>query len=193
MVDYVVFPRGNRVDYTYDASLNLTEVRRRETTTPRRRLRPTSSTAGPYGVFGQRSKYTDPLGNITTYTLDGRGTRRRSCYPTVTSPASQSITETFTYDTPGRITSATDGAGRTVTFTYYTTGIQTGYLQIDHAGPDAGPGPHDDLRLRPVRQRHLRPGPAGEHHVDHGGRRGLRDGDPGALAASATGGASPTT
>ena len=72
MVDYVVYPRGNRVDYTYDGNLNLTELRRRTANT---------STNDPsdivetwqYGVFGQATQYTDPRGNITTYTVDASG------------------------------------------------------------------------------------------------------------------------
>ncbi len=55
----------------------------------------------------------------------------------MTSPSTQTITETFSFDGRGRITNATDGAGRTVDFSYYTTGSHAGYLQSvtkDQAG-----------------------------------------------------------
>jgi len=130
-----VYPRGNRDDFTYDGSLNLTEVRRKLTNTSS-----TSSTdlvqAWEFlGAYNQVTKYTDPKGNITTYTVDGSGNTTQVNRPTVSSPASQTITETLAWDSRGRITSATDGAGRVTTLAYHTAGSQTGYLQSIRRDP----------------------------------------------------------
>jgi YD repeat-containing protein len=137
MITSVIYPRGNRTDYTYSAALNLTEVRHRETNTG---VNQPSDIVHSwlYGAFSQRSQYTDPLGNVTTYTLDGSGNTTQVNHPTVTSPASQAIVETYAFDARGRITSATDGASRSVGFTYYTTGPQTGYLQSIVRDPSPG-------------------------------------------------------
>ena len=104
--------------------------------------------AWTYGVYGQQTQYTDPKGQVTTYTLDTSGNTTQVTHPTVTSPSSQPITESFTYDSAGRITSATDGASRQVTFAYYTSGSQKGYLQtvtrdptgLAHSGCGPRPG-----------------------------------------------------
>lgn len=129
LTEAIVYPRGNRVDLQYDSSLNLTEVRRK--------LSNTSGTSGTdivtsyeyLGAYAQRTKLTDPNGNVTTYTVDGSGNTTTITRPTVTSPASQSITESFTFDSTGRLTSATDGEGRVTDFVYYTTGSSTGWLK----------------------------------------------------------------
>ncbi len=124
-----VLPKGNRVDMTYDASLNLTERRYKETNTP---------SNGPTdivwqhqygGAFSQRTQTIDPRGNVTMFTVDGWGNTTQIQRPTVSSPATQNITENFSYDASGRVTSAADGEGRTVQFAYHTTGSQAGYLQ----------------------------------------------------------------
>ncbi len=137
LVTHVSAPAGNRTDYQYDSALNLVEVRRKETDTPNQ-----SGTDIVYsyqygGPFNQRSQYTDPRGNITVYQVDAQGNTTQIQRPTVTSPSTQTITETFSFDGRGRITNATDGAGRTVDFVYYTTGSHAGYLQSvtkDQAG-----------------------------------------------------------
>ncbi len=129
MVNTVVHPAGNRTELTYDASLNLTALRLKETNT---------GTNGPTdiiwnyqytGPYNQLSQTVDPLGNVTNMTIDGSGNRTLVSRPTVTSPATQSISESFTYDGQGRMLTATDGAGQAVALAYHTTGPQTGYLQ----------------------------------------------------------------
>ena len=129
LVDHVVLPRGNRIDYTYDNSLNLIEVRRKEADVPGHGATDIVQTWAYAGAFNQATQYTDPQGNTTVYTVDGSGNTTQIAYPTVTSPANQTITETFTFDPQGRILTATDGTNRSVAFAYYTAGPQTGYLQ----------------------------------------------------------------
>ena len=124
----VVRPNGNRVEMTYDGVGNVTQVRRKETNTPLPGANDlvTSFTYEP--VHSQLVQAVDPKGNVTTYTVDAFGNTTQIQRPTITSPASQTITEIFTYDSRGRILSATDGEGRVTNFTYHTTGIQNGYL-----------------------------------------------------------------
>ena len=129
LVDYKVHPRGNRTDFTYDGVFNATEIRHKDTNTASNSPNDIVYQFVYAGGYSQLSQSTDPNGNVTTYTVDGQGNTTAISRPQVTSPATQNITETFTYDTLGRITSATDGAGRQVSFTYYTAGIQAGYLQ----------------------------------------------------------------
>ena len=128
-IAHTVHPRGNRTDYTYDSLFNITEIRHKATNTASNSSNDIVYTYVYAGAHNRLSQSTDPNGNVTTYTVDAQGNTTAINRPQVTSPATQNITETFTYDTLGRITSATDGAGRQVSFTYYTAGIQSGYLQ----------------------------------------------------------------
>ena len=61
-------------------------------------------------------------------TVDSSGNTTAVSRPAVTQPTSQSIAETFAYDSYGRITSATDAESRVTNFVYYTSGSQNGYL-----------------------------------------------------------------
>ncbi len=129
LITHVSYPAGNRSDFQYDNALNLTEVRLKETNTPNQ-----SGTDIVYsyqfgGAFNQLTRSTDPRGNVTVLQVDPQGNTTQIQRPTVTSPSTQSITETFAYDGRGRMTHAADGAGRTLDFTYYTTGSHAGYLQ----------------------------------------------------------------
>ncbi len=91
-----------------------------------------------YGAHNQKSSYTDPQGRTTTFTLDTSGNTTQITYPTITSPAGQTITETFTHDSAGRILTAADGAGRKVAFAYYATGSQAGWLNTVIRDPAPG-------------------------------------------------------
>ena len=128
LVEAVVYPRGNRVEYTFDSLFNLLQVVRKETNTTGSSGSDIVVTSEFNAPFNQRSKMTDPRGNVTTFTVDPNGNTTAVSRPTVSSPASQSIVETFTFDAQGRVTSATDGAGRKTDFIYYATGPQAGWL-----------------------------------------------------------------
>ncbi|MCA9316687.1 MAG: hypothetical protein KDB73_14475 [Planctomycetes bacterium] len=138
LIETIVYPRGNRVDLSYDSDLNLTEVRRKTTDT--------SSTSGTdivteyeyTGAYSQRTKRTDPNGNVTTYTVDTDGNTTAINRPTITNPTSQTIQETFTFDSEGRILTATDGEGRVTEFQYYASGGSTGWLQKVIRDPGTG-------------------------------------------------------
>ncbi len=128
MTTAVVYPRGNRTDYTYDSSLNLTEVRHRTTDTSTNSGTDLVTSYQYTGQYNQVSQVTDPKGNVTTMTVDSSGNTTAVSRPTVTQPTNQSIAETYAYDSYGRITSATDAESRVTNFVYYTTGSQNGYL-----------------------------------------------------------------
>jgi len=129
LVDAIVHPRGNRMDYTYDASLNLVEIRHKETNTASNSASDIVHTWGFGGAYNQQTQYTDPRGNTTIFTVDSAGNTTQVQHPTVTSPTTQQITESFTFDSQGRILTATDGTNRSVAFAYHQTGVQKGYLQ----------------------------------------------------------------
>ena len=125
MITAVVYPRGNRTDYTYDSSLNLTEVRHKTTNTSSNSGTDLVTSYQYTGLYNQLSQVTDPKGNVTTMTVDSSGNTTAVTRPTVTQPTSQSIAETFLYDSYGRITTATDAEGRATNFVYYTSGVKT--------------------------------------------------------------------
>ncbi|MBO9712630.1 RHS repeat-associated core domain-containing protein [Sphingomonas sp.] len=65
-----------------------------------------------YNAAGQLTKGTDALGNVTGYSYDGKG------YLTGIQGAVSGATYKFTYDTVGRVASATDPGGLTVSYSY---------------------------------------------------------------------------
>ena len=120
---------GGRTEFTYDSSLNLTQVRRKQTDTPNNTSTDLVTTYQYVPqLFNQLTSITDPMGNVTAMAIDPQGNTTSITRPTVTQPTSQSATETATYDVKGRITSSTDAEGRLTTFSYYNSGIQFGYL-----------------------------------------------------------------
>ncbi len=127
-VDHVVLPAGNRNDFQYDSSYNVTGVRQRTTDTS------TNSstdivTSMTYTTYSQLASVTDPLGNTTNYTVSSSGDTTAVQRPTVTSPSTQNASTSMSYDTRGRLTSFTDAESRNVSLSYYTTGAHAGYLQ----------------------------------------------------------------
>jgi len=99
---YVVLPRGNRVDDTYDSAGNLTARRHRTSNT---------STSDPSDIHHQwgytnnfETSYTDPLGHQTTYGRDSAGNVTSITFPTVTNPASQSASISITRNSKGQPT-----------------------------------------------------------------------------------------
>jgi len=117
---YIVFPRGNRVDETYDSVGNLTARRHRTQDTS------TNDASDIYHQWGYTSNfvtsYTDPLGNQTTYGRDSAGNLTSVTFPTVTSPASQSASISITRNSKGQPTRFTDEEGYYTDITYHSTG-----------------------------------------------------------------------
>ena len=110
---------GGRTEFTYDSSLNLTQVRRKQTDTPNNTSTDLVTTYQYVPqLFNQLTSITDPMGNVTAMAIDPQGNTTSITRPTVTQPTSQSATETATYDVKGRITSSTDAEGRLTTFSY---------------------------------------------------------------------------
>ena len=132
----IVKPLGNRIDFTVNGSGFVTERRKKTTNT--------GSTSGTDIVVSwtyssnRVSSYTDPLGNQTTYTRDGSGNVTTIAFPTVTSPATQSsVTKTFSYNSEGQVTQATDEDAKVVTYEYFTSTSAIGLLKkvkVDPAG-----------------------------------------------------------
>ena len=135
----VVLPRGNRIDYTYDASSNITEKRRKLTNT-------SSNSASDiveswaYNTSNFKTSYTDGEGEETTYTVDSGGNVTKITYPTVTSPVTQTAaTKEFQFNSYGQLTQVTDEEGKVTKRTYFATGTSVGLLEkieVDPTGLD---------------------------------------------------------
>ena len=134
----VVYPRGNRVDYTYDGNSNRTEKRRKIANTSGTNATDIVESWAYTSNFV--TSYTNPLGNVTTYTRDGAGNLTQIGYPNVSLPTSQtSVTKSFTYNGRGQITQETDEEGKVKTYSYYASGFRTGMLskiEVDPSGLD---------------------------------------------------------
>jgi RHS repeat-associated protein len=136
---YEAFPRGNRIDYDWDASGNLLERRHKASNT--------SSTSSTDIVHtwtytnNFAATYTDPLGNQTSYTRNAAGDVTQVTFPTVTSPATQTASRSYTYSsTTGQLTSATDEEGKVTNYHYFTAGDDIYLLEkveVDPSGVDA--------------------------------------------------------
>ncbi len=134
----VVLPRGNRLDIDYDGSGNVTEKRRKTTDT---NTNSGSDIVDSWGFTNNFvTSYTDSLGRQTTYGRDSNGNLTSITYPTVTSPATQTASKSFTVNAYGQTTEMTDEENKLVVFTYVgTAGATFGLLQkreIDPAGLD---------------------------------------------------------
>ena len=137
MVATIVYPRGNRIDFTYDGDDNLTERRHKETDT--------SSTSATDLVHAWEytshfvTKYTDPEGNETSYTRDSNGNVTKITYEDVTSPSAQSADEDIEYNSSGQITKVTDEEEKVTNYYYFSTGNGKGLLEkieVDPTGLD---------------------------------------------------------
>ncbi len=117
---YTVFPRGNRVDDTYDSAGNLTARRHRTQDTS------TNDASDIYHQWGYTSNfetsYTDPLGNQTTYGRNSAGDLTSITFPTVTNPASQIASISITRNSKGQPTRITNEEGYYRDITYHSTG-----------------------------------------------------------------------
>ena len=119
----VTRPAGNGVKYTLNAAKLPTERRHKEDMSADDDDDDdivhewTYDSSKQYGV----TKYTDPEGNETTYTLNACGQTLTTTFPDSThvSPA-QSITHTSTYNTDGSVATFTDGEGVVTKYEYFT-------------------------------------------------------------------------
>ena len=98
-------PLGTTTTYEYDAKANL----RKHTPTPGPPPASTETTYHP--IFPKPVATRDANGNVTAYTLDGRGNTTRVTLPT-------GATRSFDYQSNGDLLTATDERGLTTTYTY---------------------------------------------------------------------------
>ncbi len=131
----IVYPRGNRVDLTWDGSDNLTARRRKTTDT----ANTDASDIVESWTYSNNfvATYTDPLGEVTTYTRNGAGLVTEIDHPDVTYPASQTASSTRSYNGYGQVLTSTDEEGTQAAFTYVSSGDDVGLLytvSVDPAG-----------------------------------------------------------
>ncbi len=96
-------PLGNVYAYTYDTPGNLLTIT--DPATPTHGLR-----AFGYNSFGQLTSLVDAKRNVTSFTYDASGNP--------TSVRTPGGTDSYTYDTIGRVTSHTDSIGHLTAYTY---------------------------------------------------------------------------
>ncbi len=139
----ILYPRGNAVEFSYDAKGNLLEIRRKKIGKPRGVPDATDVvTKFTYEPnFNFIKTITDPRLNVTTYTYDYelsepmKGNLRRITYPTVGGVTPQAV---FTYTSFGQVDTATDPTARATKYAYDAA---TGYLLQVTEGfgtPEAG-------------------------------------------------------
>jgi YD repeat-containing protein len=98
----IVFPRGNRVDFTFDSVGNLTGRRHRTTDTATNDASDLVY-AWSYNGASFMTNFTDPNGNSWTYGRDSYGNLTSTTNPTVTDPATQASSTSATYSGNGQI------------------------------------------------------------------------------------------
>ena len=134
----IVFPRGNRVDLTYDGSDNLTERRHKTSDTSSS----SSSDIVHAWTYSNNfvSSYTSPEGDVTNYTRDSAGNVTKIKYPNVSYPVSQTnVEKSLEYNSSGQLTKITDEEGKVIQRSYHTTGNGIhllGKVEVDPAGLD---------------------------------------------------------
>jgi len=127
----IVYPEGNRIDFTYDSKGNVTEVRRRITDTDTNAGTDLVESNEYDATYNLRTSHTDANGNETTFTLDTNDKVVETItYPTVTYlDPDQTVEETFTWTGTGLLDSVTDGEGKVTDYQYVGGGtVKKGYL-----------------------------------------------------------------
>jgi RHS repeat-associated protein len=134
----IVYPRGNRVDYTWDSMFNLTQRRHRTQDTgtddPSDLVHSWTYNTGNFVI-----SYTDPRANTWTYSRDAAGNLTGVINPMVTNPATQTSSKSYTYNAKGQITKFTDEEGTDTDYTYFASGSSNDLLQkieVDPIGLD---------------------------------------------------------
>jgi RHS repeat-associated protein len=131
-----VMPDGVTVKFKYDATGNLTEARGQSSDTT-----PSGSDyvmTFAYDSSDDVTTITDELSRTTTYYYDGDGNRTKAVHPSVTSGVTQTIEETWAYNSSGQVTKYVDGEGSVTEYEFYTTGANKGYLQKKTVDPGEG-------------------------------------------------------
>ncbi len=124
----LVKPRGNRIDYMWNAGGHLLQRRHRKTDT---------STNDPsdlvhtwsYDASNHLTSRTDAAGQTWTYVPDAGGNITSITFPAVTVPQPQTATVTATYNAYGQKTSVADEKGTATNYGYYGNGPNFGLLQ----------------------------------------------------------------
>jgi YD repeat-containing protein len=115
------------VDVTYDSMGNLTSRRHREQDTS---TNASTDILHQWGFTGNFvTSHTDPLGNQWTYGRDSAGNLTSVTHPTVSNPASQSASESWTYNSKGQVTRYTNEEGKHLDISYFTTGSSSDLVQ----------------------------------------------------------------
>jgi len=134
----IVFPRGNRVEFSWDAKGNLLERRHKETNTTNNG--PTDIVhAWTYDANSFETSYTNPRGHTWDFTRDGAGNLTQVTHPNVSNPGSQTASRSYQYNARGQITRITDEESNITDLTYFTTGSEKYLLkkiEVDPAGLD---------------------------------------------------------
>jgi len=121
LLDNMVLPRGNRIDFTFDSMHNLTERRHRTTDTGTNHASDLVH-EWEYNSANFATSYTDPRGNEWTFGRDSDGNLTSIDHPDVTDPATQTASQSRTYNAKGQLATFTDEEGRLTRLTYGTTG-----------------------------------------------------------------------
>jgi len=85
------------------------------------------------------TSYTDPRGNQWTFGRDSAGNLTSVTNPTVTNPATQASSRTYTYNTKGQRTSFTNEESTLANYHYFASGTSSDLLQkieVDPSGLD---------------------------------------------------------
>ena len=144
-VTSAIFPKGNRVLYTYDGSGNILTVD----------FKKDGADASPvrwvytYASNARVSTLKDPNGKVWDFDWDGSGNLTRKAAPTVTLPDDMdttdnnsngkydgTIVQAWAYNSSGQVTRFTDAGGTNYDTTYTTINAKTAYVQYQVA--DAG-------------------------------------------------------
>ncbi|OGQ06143.1 MAG: hypothetical protein A2979_06195 [Deltaproteobacteria bacterium RIFCSPLOWO2_01_FULL_45_74] len=128
-------PKGNAIQYEYDAKGNLLVRRQLPVTGSNDAPLATTFTYDPQ--FSQLTKVTDPLSHVTTFKADEKGNITQKCLPELSTSNLElrtQLCETYTYNDHGQIASITDGEGNVDTYTYNDKG------QLEQITRDAGNG-----------------------------------------------------
>jgi RHS repeat-associated protein len=136
-VTSVIFPRGNRIEYTYDGSGNIVTVK----------FKKDGSDSTPptwvytYASNSRVSTLTDPRGNAWDFDYDSYGNLTHKTAPAVTVPSGiaaadkngnsnydGTIAESWAYNSAGLVTTYTDPVGTDTAYTYTTVNTKPAYL-----------------------------------------------------------------
>jgi RHS repeat-associated protein len=124
----IVLPRGNRIDFTWDAKANLLGRRHRTQDTATNDASDIVH-AWTWDSNDLMASYIDPGGNQWTFGRDTAGNLTTITNPTVSNPTTQTSSKSWTYNPRGQVTRATNEEGKNTDLTYFTTGTTVGLVQ----------------------------------------------------------------